>query len=282
MLIDGKQLANNIKENVRKEVEKLKTKPCLAVVQVGNNAASNIYVRGKMKDCEECGIRSIEIKLKENVTEIELLEQIGILNSDSNIHGILVQLPLPQHIDQNKVMNRIKPEKDVDGFSPVNVGLTYTGQNGLRQCTPSGCMAMIASEFESLDGLSAVVIGRSNIVGKPMAMMLLEKNATVTICHQKTPKETLVENCRDADIIVSAVGKPGLVTNDMVSPGTVVIDVGITRGEDGKLYGDVSKDLYNRDDICISPVPGGVGLMTRAMLMVNTLEAYKAQQKKHE
>lgn len=235
-----------------------------------------------MKDCEECGIRSIEIKLKENVTEIELLEQISIFNSDSNIHGILVQLPLPQHIDQNKVMNKIKPEKDVDGFSPVNVGLTYTGQKGLRQCTTSGCMAMIASEFESLDGLSAVVIGRSNIVDKPMAMMLLEKNATVTICHQKTPKETLVENCRDADIIVSAVGKPGLVTNDMVSPGTVVIDVGITRGEDGKLYGDVSKDLYNRDDICISPVPGGVGLMTRAMLMVNTLEAYKAQQKKHE
>ena len=230
-IIDGKVLAAATKAEAAAEAAALKAKgiePCLAVILVGENPASQVYVRGKVKDCGECGIKSLELRMPETTTQAELLAKIAELAADKTVNGILVQLPLPKQIDERAVIDAIPPEKDVDGFSPVNVGRMQTGQPCFLPCTPAGCIR----------GKNAVVIGRSNIVGKPAALLLLAKNATVTVCHSHTAN--LKEICANADILVAAVGRAGFVTGDMVKPGAVVIDVGINRGADGKLHGDVN------------------------------------------
>ena len=230
-----------------------------------------MYVRGKINDCAQCGIDSRSVRLPETATQAELLAQVKLLAEDPAVHGILVQLPLPAQIDEKTVIDAIPPEKDVDGFSPVNVGRMQIGEPCYLPCTPAGCIRMIESTGIEISGKNAVVIGRSNIVGKPAAMLLLGKNATVTICHSKT--RNLEEICASADILVAAVGRAGFVTGDMVKPGAVVIDVGINRGADGKLHGDVDFEAAAEKAAWITPVPGGVGPMTRAMLMLNTVEA---------
>ena len=277
-LIDGKALAAQVKAEAAAEAAALKAKgvtPCLAVVLVGEDPASQVYVRGKAKDCGECGIDSRVIRLPEATTQAELLALVAELAADRAVNGILVQLPLPAHIDEKAVIDAIPPEKDVDGFSPVNVGRMQIGEPCYLPCTPAGCVRMIESTGTSIDGKHAVVIGRSNIVGKPAAMLLLAKNATVTICHSHTAN--LQELCRSADILVAAVGRAGFVTGDMVKPGAVVIDVGINRGADGKLHGDVDFAAAAEKAAYITPVPGGVGPMTRAMLMKNTTQAAARQ-----
>lgn len=273
-IIDGKALAAAVKQEAAQQVEELKARgvtPCLAVVLVGEDPASQVYVRGKINDCAQCGIESRSVRLPETTTQEELLAQVKLLAEDPAVHGILVQLPLPAQIDEKTVIDAIPPEKDVDGFSPVNVGRMQIGEPCYLPCTPAGCIRMIESTGIEISGKNAVVIGRSNIVGKPAAMLLLGKNATVTICHSKT--RNLEEICASADILVAAVGRAGFVTGDMVKPGAVVIDVGINRGADGKLHGDVDFEAAAEKAAWITPVPGGVGPMTRAMLMLNTVEA---------
>lgn len=273
-IIDGKALAAAVKQEAARQVEELKARgitPCLAVVLVGEDPASQVYVRGKINDCAQCGIESRSVRLPETATQAELLAQVKLLAEDPAVHGILVQLPLPAQIDEKTVIDAIPPEKDVDGFSPVNVGRMQIGEPCYLPCTPAGCIRMIESTGIEISGKNAVVIGRSNIVGKPAAMLLLGKNATVTICHSKT--RNLEEICASADILVAAVGRAGFVTGDMVKPGAVVIDVGINRGADGKLHGDVDFEAAAEKAAWITPVPGGVGPMTRAMLMLNTVEA---------
>lgn len=273
-IIDGKVLAAAVKQEAASQTEALKAKgvtPCLAVVLVGEDPASQVYVRGKINDCAQCGIESRSIRLPETTTQAELLDQVQALAKDPAVHGILVQLPLPAGIDEKAVIDAIPPEKDVDGFSPVNVGRMQIGEPCYLPCTPAGCIRMIESTGVSIAGKQAVVLGRSNIVGKPAAMLLLAKDATVTICHSKT--RNLKELCAAADILVAAVGREGFVTGEMVKPGAVVIDVGINRGADGKLHGDVDFAAAAEKAAWITPVPGGVGPMTRAMLMLNTVEA---------
>lgn len=277
-IIDGKALAAATKQEAAALVERLKEwgiQPCLAVVLVGEDPASQVYVRGKVSDCEICGIESRSIRLNADTTQDELLRIVGELAADDTVHGILVQLPLPGQIEEQAVINAIPPEKDVDGFSPVNVGWMQVGERCYLPCTPAGCIRMIESTGTEIAGKNAVVVGRSNIVGKPAALLLLEKNATVTICHSKT--QGLKQICAAADILVAAVGRAGFVTGDMVKPGAVVIDVGINRGADGKLHGDVDYAAAAEKAGYITPVPGGVGPMTRAMLMLNTVEAAARQ-----
>ena len=277
-LIDGKALAAQVKAEAAADTAALKAKgvtPCLAVILVGEDPASQVYVRGKAKDCGECGIDSRVIRLPESTTQEQLLTLVHQLADEKAVNGILVQLPLPAHIDEKAVIDAIPPEKDVDGFSPVNVGRMQIGEPCYLPCTPAGCVRMIESTGTSIDGKHAVVIGRSNIVGKPAAILLLAKNATVTICHSHTAN--LKELCASADILVAAVGKAGFVTGDMVKPGAVVIDVGINRGADGKLHGDVDFAAAAEKASFITPVPGGVGPMTRAMLMKNTVQAAARQ-----
>lgn len=273
-IIDGKALAETVKQEAAQQVAALKEQgitPCLAVVLVGEDPASQVYVRGKINDCAQCGIESRSIRLPETTTQAELLAQVKLLAEDPAVHGILVQLPLPAGIDEKAVIDAIPPEKDVDGFSPVNVGRMQIGEPCYLPCTPAGCIRMIESTGVSIAGKQAVVVGRSNIVGKPAAMLLLAKDATVTVCHSKT--RNLKELCAAADILVAAVGRAGFVTGDMVKTGAVVIDVGINRGADGKLHGDVDFAAAAEKAAWITPVPGGVGPMTRAMLMLNTVEA---------
>ena len=277
-IISGKELAARIKQRVSGQVEELKAggvTPCLAVVLVGDDPASAVYVRGKESDCRECGIESRMLRLPADTTQAQLLEQLEKLAADKSVHGILVQLPLPAQIDEQAVIAAIPPEKDVDGFSPVTVGRMMIGEECFLPCTPAGCIEMLKSTGVPIAGKQAVVLGRSNIVGKPAAMLLLRENATVTICHSKT--EDLAAVCAGADILVAAIGKPKFVTGDMVKPGAVVIDVGINRDENGKLCGDVDFAAAEAKASFITPVPGGVGLMTRAMLLVNTIQAARRQ-----
>jgi methylenetetrahydrofolate dehydrogenase (NADP+)/methenyltetrahydrofolate cyclohydrolase len=277
-LISGKVLAAQIKQQAKEQVEAMKAqgvRPCLAVVLAGENPASATYVRGKQKDCAECGIESKLIHLPEDVTEEELLRIMDTLAADQNVNGILAQLPLPKQIDDQKIIAAIPPEKDVDGFTPVSAGRMLIGEDCMLPCTPAGVIAMLRSTGVPLTGKHAVVVGRSNIVGKPAALLLLRENCTVTVCHSKT--QNLKEICAGADILVAAIGRAKFITADMVKPGALVIDVGINRGEDGKLCGDVDFDAVSEKAGWISPVPGGVGLMTRAMLMVNTVKAAREQ-----
>ena len=273
-IIDGKALAAATKAEAAAEAAALKAKgiePCLAVILVGENPASQVYVRGKVKDCGECGIKSLELRMPETTTQEELLAKIAELAADKTVNGILVQLPLPKQIDERAVIDAIPPEKDVDGFSPVNVGRMQTGQPCFLPCTPAGCIRMIESTGTKIDGKNAVVIGRSNIVGKPAALLLLAKNATVTVCHSHTAN--LKEICANADILVAAVGRAGFVTGDMVKPGAVVIDVGINVDENGKLCGDVDYDTIQDKAQAATPVPGGVGAVTTAVLAKHLVRA---------
>ena len=278
-IIDGKKVSAEVKEQVRKQVEELKAAhgitPGLAVVIVGDDPASRVYVNNKKKACEVVGFKSEEYALPAETTQEELLVLVEKLNNKADINGILVQLPLPKHLDDKAVIEAINPQKDVDAFHAVNVGKIMLGEYDFLPCTPAGVMEMLHSYDIPVSGKNCVVIGRSNIVGKPMAMLLLHENGTVTICHSRT--QNLAEVCAHADILVAAVGKPKFVTADMVKEGAVVIDVGMDRDENGKLCGDV--DFENVKDKCsyITPVPGGVGPMTIATLMKNTLKACKLQ-----
>lgn len=277
-IIDGKAVSTAIKQQVAEETAALVQKgiqPCLAVILVGDDPASRVYVNNKEKACQVCGFRSLKYTLPAETTQEELLERIARLNQDASVNGILVQLPLPKHISEDAVIAAIDPAKDVDAFHPVNVGKIMQGTCRLLPCTPAGIMELIASTDIPVAGKDCVVIGRSNIVGKPMAMLLLHKNGTVTVCHSKT--RNLKEKCRAADILVAAVGIANFVKADMVKEGAVVIDVGINRLEDGKLCGDVEFETVSQVAGAITPVPGGVGPMTIAMLMKNTLTAAKAQ-----
>lgn len=276
--IDGKAISDQIKEEAALEAQELQRQgitPCLAVVLVGNDPASMVYVNNKKKACEKVGILSRSYELPEDTEEKDLLALVEQLNMDNSVHGVLVQLPLPPQIDEEKVILAVDPKKDVDCFHPLNVGLLHTGQKGFLPCTPAGVLELIERSGHTIEGKRCVVIGRSHNVGKPTAMLLLQKNGTVTICHSKT--KDLKGICKEADILVSAVGKLHTVTKDMVKEGAVVIDVGMNRNENGKLCGDV-----DFDDVCevagaVSPVPGGVGLMTVAMLMQNCITAAKLQ-----
>ena len=273
-ILDGKMLSAKIKEDIRKETEELKAKginPGLAVIIVGDDPASRVYVNNKKKACEACGFYSEEHALPAETTEEELLRLIDELNNRKDINGILVQLPLPKGIDSEKVLLSIKPEKDVDAFHPVNVGKIMIGNFDFLPCTPAGVMELIHLTDIDVCGKECVVIGRSNIVGKPQAMLLLHENATVTICHSRT--KDLKEVTKRADIIVAAVGKAKFVTADMVKEGAIVIDVGMNRDENGKLCGDVDYESVEKVASAITPVPGGVGPMTIAMLMKNTIKA---------
>ena len=279
-LINGNALSTQLRAEVATRAARLKAQgitPGLAVVLVGDNPASQVYVRNKVKACEDNGLHSVLEKYDATLTEAELLARVDALNNDPTIHGILVQLPLPAHIDAQKVIEAISPAKDVDGFHIASAGALMTGTPGFWPCTPYGCMKMLESIGYDLRGKHAVVIGRSNIVGKPMALMLLQKNATVTVCHSAT--RDLKAQTLQADVIVAAVGKRDVLTADMVKPGAVVIDVGMNRNDDGKLCGDVDFDGVKEVAGYITPVPGGVGPMTITMLLVNTLEsAERAQQ----
>lgn len=277
VLIDGKVLAAKVKARVREEAAKLSRKPGLAVILVGENPASKVYVAGKEKDCTECDIISFPYKLSAETSREELLGLIAELNADQAVDGILVQLPLPRHLDEREVINAIAPDKDVDCFHPVNVGKMSIGEPAFLPCTPAGCMEMLKEYNIDVRGKRCVVLGRSNIVGKPMGMLLTAADGTVTICHSRT--EDLSAVCREADILVSAIGKTKFVTADMVKEGAVVIDVAMNRDENGKLCGDVDFDAVAPKCSYITPVPGGVGPMTRAMLMENILTAAKEHQK---
>ena len=273
-IIDGNALAQHWREQVARDCVALQArgvKPGLAVLLVGDNPASQVYVRNKVKACEQAGLHSVLEQLPADLSESDLLARVDALNRDPLIHGILVQLPLPAHIDAHKVIEAIDPAKDVDGFHVASAGALMTGMPGFWPCTPHGCMKMLESIGYSLSGKHAVVIGRSNIVGKPMALMLLAQNATVTICHSRTVNLKAIT--LQADVIVAAVGQRNTVTADMVKPGAVVIDVGMNRNEAGKLCGDVDFEAVRHIAGHITPVPGGVGPMTIAMLLVNTLES---------
>jgi methylenetetrahydrofolate dehydrogenase (NADP+)/methenyltetrahydrofolate cyclohydrolase len=273
-LIDGNALSKQLRAQVAADTVKLKAQgltPGLAVVLVGDNPASQVYVRNKVKACEDAGLHSVLEKYESTMSEADLLARVEALNNDSSIHGILVQLPLPAHIDAQKVIEAISPAKDVDGFHIASAGALMTGMHGFWPCTPYGCMKMLESIGYNLKGKHAVVIGRSNIVGKPMALMLLQQDATVTVAHSRT--QNLKALTLQADVIVAAVGKRNVLTADMVKPGAVVLDVGMNRNEEGKLCGDVDFDGVKEVASYITPVPGGVGPMTITMLLVNTLES---------
>lgn len=277
-ILDGKALSAQCKETIRKEVEELAAKCCrpgMAVVLVGENPASKVYVRNKEKDCQECGIYSAMYHLPEETTEKELLELLDTLNHDASIHGILVQLPLPKQINSQRVIEAIDPQKDVDAFHPTNVGYLTQGMPRFAPCTPAGIVKLMEAYKIDPAGKHCVVIGRSNIVGKPMALLLLQKNGTVTICHSGT--KDLKAQTLQADILISAVGKTGFVTEDMVKDGAVVIDVAMNRNSEGKLCGDVDYAAVSQKASAITPVPGGVGPMTRVMLLENTLTACRQQ-----
>ena len=270
-IIDGKALAAKVKEEVAKKAGELSAKPALAVIIVGDNPASRVYVNGKKKDCEECGFYSEEYALPAEISQKQLLDLIDQLNGREDMDGILVQLPLPKHLDEREVLRAIRPDKDVDCFHPYNVGKLMIGEDGFVPCTPYGVVRMLKEYGIDIRGKHCVVVGRSNIVGKPQAILMLREDATVTICHSRTPD--LAEQCRQADILIAAVGRVGLITADMVKEGAVVIDVAMNRNEQGKLCGDVCYEEVAAKASYITPVPGGVGPMTRAMLMENTLYA---------
>lgn len=277
-ILDGKAVSLKVKESVKVRADELKkfgVEPTLAVVLVGEDKASQTYVRAKEKACNEYGIKSVAHRLSENTTQNELLALINVLNLDDSIHGILVQLPLPKHIDTNVVLAAIDPRKDVDGFHAVNVGKLVSGLDGFVPCTPLGVMEILKEYGIDVAGLNAVVIGRSNIVGKPMANLLLNASATVTVTHSKT--KNLKEICKNADLIIAAIGKPFFLKADMVKDGAVVVDVGINRLDDGRLVGDVDFDEVAPKCSYITPVPGGVGPMTIAMLLNNTILAAQAK-----
>lgn len=273
-ILDGRQYSAEIRESIREKVQAMNEKygvvPGLAVILVGNDPASEIYVRNKGNGCRETGMKSLTITLPEETTQLKLEETIDELNADDSIHGILVQLPLPRHLDSDRALARIRPEKDVDGFHLLNAGRLMTGLEGVIPCTPKGALYMLKKTGVELSGLNAVVVGRSNIVGKPMAMLLLQQNCTVTVCHSRT--NNLKDITSKADILVCAVGKAGMIRADMVKDGAIVIDVGINRIE-GKVVGDVDFASVSEKASWITPVPGGVGRMTIAMLLQNTLEA---------
>lgn len=273
-IIDGKRISQEIKDELKEKVAELKAQGkecCLAVIQVGNDPASCVYVRNKKKACEYIGIKSLSYELPEETTEEELLQLIDRLNKDDSVHGILVQLPVPKHINEEKIIKAISPNKDVDGFHPENVGNLVTGGKGFVSCTPAGIIQLLKRSGITIEGKNCVVIGRSNIVGKPMALLMLRENATVTIAHSRT--KNLKELCKTADILIVAMGKPEYVTAEYVKEGAVVIDVGIHRDENNKLRGDVKYDEVAPLCEAITPVPGGVGPMTIAMLMHNCVHA---------
>lgn len=273
-IIDGKKISQEIKDELREKVASLKEEgkeAALAVIQVGNDPASSVYVGNKKKACAYIGIRSLSYELPEETTEEELLALIEKLNGDASVNGILVQLPLPSHIDEDKVIRTISPKKDVDGFHPENVGKLVIGEPGFVSCTPAGIIQLLKRSGIEIAGKNCVVIGRSNIVGKPMALLMLRENATVTIVHSRT--QDLKEVCKRADILIVAIGKPRFITADYVKEGAVVIDVGIHRNENNKLCGDVAYDEVMPHTSAITPVPGGVGPMTIAMLMNNCVES---------
>ncbi len=276
-IIDGKAISAAIRQEISAEVAKMKeekgTVPGLAVIIVGEDPASQVYVRNKKKDCDETGINSIVHALPENTTEEELLDLVHKLNNDDSVHGIIVQLPLPKHLNSDLIINNIDVSKDVDAFHPYNVGKIMIGDYELLPCTPAGVMALLERSNIEVAGKNCVVVGRSNIVGKPQAMLLLHKNGTVTVCHSKT--KNLEEICREADILVVAIGRAKFITGDMIKEGAVVIDVGMCRDENGKLCGDVDYESAEKKASYITPVPGGVGPMTRVMLLQNTLSAAK-------
>ena len=275
-IIDGKAISARIKEELRQEVSELKEQGievCLAVIQVGNDPASSVYVNNKKKGCEFVGIRSLAYELPEETTQEELLQLIASLNEREDVNGILVQLPLPGHMDEEKILNAIDPLKDVDGFHPVNVGALAIGQPGFVSCTPAGGIQLLKRSGIEIEGKECVVLGRSNIVGKPMAMLLLRENGTVTVCHSRT--KNLKEITKRADILVAAIGKPKFIDESFVKEGAVVIDVGIHRNENKKLCGDVDFDSVAPHCSAITPVPGGVGPMTIAMLMSNCVNGVR-------
>lgn len=279
IILDGKETAKKIRERLTNEVTELRNNgiiPKLAVIMVGDDNSSKIYVRNKSKACNEIGIEFTEHLLPEETTQTELLKLIDKLNNNKEINGILLQSPIPKHLDINEAFRRISPDKDVDGFNPVNVGKLVLGQNTFISCTPFGIIKLLEEYNIPLEGKNAVIIGRSNIVGKPMSQCLLNKNATVTICHSKT--DNLKEFTKKADILVSAIGKAKFVTKDMVKEGAIVIDVGINRNSEGKVCGDIDFDNIKDITSYITPVPGGVGPMTIAMLMNNVVKATKIQQ----
>ncbi len=272
--IDGKEVSASVRNDITEKVKELSAKgviPGLAVIIVGNDPASRVYVNNKKKGCEQTGMNSFEYALPEETTTEELIALIEKLNGEKDVHGILCQLPVPEHIDEEKVLNAISPDKDVDAFHPVNCGKVMTGDYTFAPCTPAGMVEMLKYYNIPIAGKHCVIIGRSNIVGKPMAMLMLKENATVTVCHSRT--QNLAEITKQADILVAAVGRPKFVTPDMVKDGAVVLDVGINRMEDGKLCGDVDFDAVCEKTSYITPVPGGVGPMTITMLLKNTLAA---------
>jgi len=278
-IIDGKKISQEIKDELKAKVEALKAegkKAALAVIQVGNDPASSVYVNNKKKACAYIGIESLSYELPEETTEEELLTLVERLNEDDNVHGILVQLPVPRHIDADKIIQTISPKKDVDGFHPQNVGNLVIGEKGFVSCTPAGIIQLLKRSNIEIAGKNCVVIGRSNIVGKPMALLMLRENATVTIAHSKT--QNLKELCKTADILIVAIGKPQFITAEYVKEGAVIIDVGIHRDENNKLCGDVKYDEVEPLASAITPVPGGVGPMTIAMLMNNCVEAMEANE----
>lgn len=278
-IIDGKEIAAQIKEEVRHKAEELKARGravCLAVIQVGDDPASTVYVRNKKKACAYVGIDSLSYELPEQVTQEELLSLVKRLNGDDKVSGILVQLPLPSHIDEEQVIQAINPEKDVDGFHPENVGKLCIGEEALVSCTPAGIIELLKRSGITIDGKECVVVGRSNIVGKPMALLLLRENGTVTVTHSHT--KNLKEITRKADILIAALGKPQFITADYVKEGAVVIDVGIHRDEQNRLCGDVQYESVKDKASAVTPVPGGVGPMTIAMLMSNCIAAVKRQE----
>lgn len=277
-IIDGKQISKQIKDELKDKVSKYKaegTQISMAVIMVGNDPASAVYVNNKKKACEYIGIRSLSYELSEETTETELLDLIDKLNNDASVNGILVQLPVPKHIDENKIIRAISPLKDVDGFHTQNVGSLCIGEKGFVSCTPAGIIQLLKRSNIEIAGKECVVIGRSNIVGKPMALLLLQENGTVTVCHSKT--KDLKEVAKRADILVVAIGKPKMITSEYVKDGAVVIDVGIHRNENNQLCGDVDYDDVYEKCSYITPVPGGVGPMTIAMLMNNCVESVALQ-----
>lgn len=274
MILDGKKTSNRIKTELKEKVAHLAEKgiiPCLAVVIVGEDPASKVYVNSKKKACEMIGIKSLSYELAEETTEVELLKLVQELNNNTEVNGILVQLPLPKHINEDAIIMAIDPNKDVDGFHPVNVGNLSIGNKGFISCTPYGIIELMKRYEIPIEGMNCVIVGRSNIVGKPISMLLLRENATVTICHSKT--KDLKSVCKNADILIAAIGRPKMITADYVKDGAVIIDVGINRLEDGSLCGDVDyKDVFDKASY-ITPVPGGIGPMTIAMLMKNLVES---------
>lgn len=277
IILDGKKIKNEILDELKNEVSELTEKPNFVVIQVGDNPASNVYIKQKAKMAEYVGYGYKHLKLAEDITEKELLSEIDILNKDKNVHGILVQMPLPEQIDANKVQNAVLPEKDVDGLSDMNAGKLFHSKDALFSCTPYGVMEILKRYNISIEGRHAVIVGRSNLVGKPMSVMLTNAGATVTLCHSKT--KDLMMHTKMADILIVCVGKPKMITSEMVSEGTIVIDVGINRLADG-LCGDVDYENVANKCSYITPVPGGVGPMTVAMLGQNVLKAYQMQKEK--